>query len=113
MNHTAEYYRERYASSFEARDSARASARKYQRKIRSETIKAYGGICVCCGESEEAFLTFDHINDDGASHRRSLGGPDGHAIVFWAKRNGYPNILQVLCYNCNMAKARGGCPHNA
>ncbi len=111
MSHTAEYYRERYASNPEARAAVRASVRKYQRNERGKAIAIYGGVCKCCGECEPAFLTFDHVHRDGAAHRRQLPYTGGHAIVFWAKKNGYPNTLQLLCYNCNNAKAHGPCPH--
>lgn len=71
-------------------------------------LAAYGGKCVCCGETEEAFLCIDHVNDDGAQHRMEIG----QSIYKWIVQNGYPSIVQILCANCNMAKSRpGGCPH--
>jgi hypothetical protein len=31
----------------------------------------------------------------------------------WIKKNNYPERLQILCFNCNMAKAHNGyCPHS-
>lgn len=29
----------------------------------------------------------------------------------WAKNNGYPSTLRLLCFNCNFAEHWGGCPH--
>src|ERR1039458_4628209 len=47
-----------------------AKGRIYSRKVRANTkaltFAAYGGYeCKCCGETEKAFLTIDHINNDG------------------------------------------------
>lgn len=56
--------------------------------------------CRRCGQGDIDVLCLDHINDDGAEHRRSVG----KSIYSWAQRNDYPPIFQVLCYNCNMKK---------
>ena len=64
--------------------------------------------CACCRESHLEFLCMDHINNDGNKHRKEIGLI---SIVRWLKTNGYPEGFQVLCFNCNWAKARGGCPH--
>lgn len=70
----------------------------------------YGRICRCCGESEIAFLTIDHTNNDGCNQRRQHKCRD---IYRWIIKNNFPPDLQVLCYNCNCGKARNGgiCPH--
>ena len=85
------------------------------RKNRQLVINEYGGKCVCCGESEPKFLALDHINNDGAEHRRSIftGRYKGGNIVNWIIKNNYPkDILQILCHNCNMSKGHWGyCPH--
>jgi hypothetical protein len=93
---------------------------EYWRKLRVEVMAAYGGPrCACCGESEEKFLSIDHVNNDGAEHRRNIGygegngkGASGRTLV-WLKRNGFPEGFQVLCMNCNFGKQRNGgvCPH--
>ncbi len=78
-------------------------------KLRVEAIEKYGGRCVCCGEDEYKFLTIDHINNDGAEHRKKV--PISY-LTEWLKRNKYPSGFQLLCYNCNMAKGHyGTCPH--
>jgi hypothetical protein len=83
---------------------------------------AYGGYkCACCGETEPKFLTIDHIFNNGAEHRRELGGVDGNGkgysnrVLVWAKQHGYPAGFQVLCMNCNFGKSVNGgiCPHKA
>ena len=78
------------------------------RNIRLETLEAYGGRCFCCGEDRVQFLCLDHKRGGGSKHRREVGN-----IYLWAKRNGYPDILQVACSNCNSALGLyGWCPHN-
>jgi hypothetical protein len=91
-------------------------SRRSNQKLREEAIAAYGGKCKCCGETEEAFLVLDHVDDNGADHRRSLGfdGARAGAGVHTyraLRKEGWPPGLQVLCANCNMAKTRGVCPH--
>lgn len=93
MHHTPEYQK----------------ARRLQ--ARNEAYDRYGGECRCCGETEYLFLTLDHINDDGVHHRSRY--PSGIPMYAIARREGYPDYLQLLCYNCNCGRARNGgvCPH--
>jgi hypothetical protein len=94
-----------------ARD--RANAKHAVR--RAAVLAAYGGCCQCCGEAEPVFLAIDHINNDGAAHRRELGIDrqmgGGATFYRWLVTNGFPPGFQVLCHNCNWAKSHGGCPH--
>lgn len=71
----------------------------------------YGNKCQCCGEVQQEFLTIDHINNDGSKQRKQ-NRSQCH-IYRWIIKNGFPQDLQILCYNCNMGKARnrGMCPH--
>lgn len=101
-------------------DVAAEKARLYRAKLRREVIHAYGGVCVCCGETELKFLTIDHIGGGGREHRRTFVGYDYHtsgAPFYGAlKKAGYPKDegLQVLCWNCNVAKYHySTCPHQA
>lgn len=87
-------------------------ARLRRLALRNEMLSAYGGRCSCCGESEDAFLTLDHKNRDGAAHRRQLG----NTYATWQdlKRRGWPKRgYTLLCYNCNCGRERNGgiCPH--
>jgi len=88
--------------------------RAYQmRKIRVLTHYSPGGIprCACCGEQRPIFLTLDHINGDGAKHRKELRG-SGRFIYSWIIENNFPLGFRVLCFNCNFAIAvLGYCPH--
>lgn len=85
----------------------------YNRQRRIDDFSAvlihYGMVCACCGESERAFLTADHINNDGAKHRRSI---NRRPLYRWLVKNQFPAGFQILCWNCNCAKGRiGHCPH--
>lgn len=74
-------------------------------------MEAYGGECVCCGEKEGAFLSIDHVNNDGAAHRKEL---KGNRIYAWLHKNGYPkDRFRILCFNCNQGRRVNGgvCPH--
>lgn len=71
------------------------------------TIRLYGGMCQCCGESTDRLLTLDHIRRNG---KRPKGG---WTDAYFAKGSGK---FQVLCVGCNHAKAREGdveCPHQS
>ena len=68
--------------------------------------------CVCCNERELAFLTLDHIDNNGKEHRKKA--PKGASFYRYLKKNNYPIEwrLQILCMQCNWAKrVTGICPH--
>ena len=86
-----------------------AYAKKYRLDLKLKAIKQYGGKCLCCGETELAFMTIDHINGGGNKHRKTM-----RAMSFyrWLEKNNYPTGYQTLCWNCNAAKGLfGTCPH--
>ena len=95
----------------------RAYNKECRDKLRSEVLQAYGGRCACCGEAEEKFLTIDHKDNNGASHRKEIFGRSkgtGTMMYRWLRDNGYPDAFQVLCWNCNCAKGHYGvCPHES
>ena len=94
------------------RPERRKKSMNYRRRLRSTALQAYGGRCACCGEAERNFLCIDHVEDNGAVHRREIGGT-GDRIYRWLRDNGYPDGFQLLCANCNMGKhlENGTCPH--
>lgn len=82
-------------------------------RLRLQLIAAYGGECSCCGEAEQAFLELDHVNGDGAAHRRKIGR-GSKACYAWLKKRGFPRDgYRLLCANCNQGRLRNGgtCPH--
>ena len=45
-------------------------------------------------------LSIDHINSDGASHRKEVG----NGMYRWLLKNNFPEGFQVLCMNCQFIK---------
>ena len=43
-------------------------------KTKLQIYSFYGNKCNCCGETEIKFLSLDHINNDGAKHRKENPG---------------------------------------
>ena len=97
----------------EKRQEALEYRRAWKARLHEEVYGAYGGACACCGEAEPRFLMIDHVNGDGAEHRRSIGVCAGFKFYLWLRREDFRNnpALQVLCANFSLAKERGGCPH--
>ena len=95
----------------------RAEVRRSTRNARLQAIFVYAGddpMCACCGDPHLEFMTIDHINNDGAAHRRELNTRGGDKFYRWLRNNNYPPGFQILCFNCNHAKAiYGVCPHQA
>lgn len=77
-----------------------------RRRIKQKVIDHYGGSCVVCGITDPDFLTLDHINNDGAEHRRKISGRKsiGFYIYRWLILNDFPKGIQVLCWNHNRMK---------
>ena len=75
--------------------------------------RSYGGKCECCGEAHREFLTIDHVNGDGAAHRRAIGGK-GRRLYVAIKAEGFPqDRYRLLCLNCNISLGfYGYCPHH-
>jgi hypothetical protein len=97
-------------------EKRKETMRLNNRKLRLSVLQHYSHIipfCACCGEKELKFMALDHKNNNGAEHRREIGGINrGGNMFFWAAKNNFPPIFQVLCHNCNMAKGLyGECPH--
>ncbi len=88
----------------------RDSVRRRKIKDKAAAFTHYGLKCAYCGDTRRLFLTIDHINNDGADHRRNLrtGKQGGHDIYAWLRKNSYPAGFQTLCYNCNCVKSQIG-----
>jgi hypothetical protein len=87
----------------------RQSVLDYERRWRGKVavITAYGGCCAVCGISNIQYLTIDHIDNNGAEHRRKVMGDPKQAgwnFYRWLMNNNYPDGFQVLCYNHNASK---------
>ena len=98
--------------SAEYRRLNRRKIRKASRRIRLNnklmTYDAYGGRkCCWCGEDDISTLCIDHIDNNGSKHIDNKGHRiGGNRMYNWLKKNNYPDGFQVLCMNCNTAKAQ-------
>ena len=63
----------------------------------------YGAVCSCpgCGATDD--LAIDHVNGDGAEHRRTFG-VRFHALLI---AEGFPDGYQTMCRPCNTSKGEG------
>lgn len=74
--------------------------RNYQINLKLKVYQQYGNACNVCGCNKLEFLTIDHINNNGAEHRKKI-----YNIYSWLKINNYPkDNYQILCFNCNYSK---------
>ncbi len=79
------------------------------KKERKEVLDHYGNMCVCCKETQEEFLTIDHIHGGGNKHKKEMKISN---IYKWLIKNNFPEGFRLLCYNCNCSLGfRGYCPH--
>lgn len=94
------------------RDKAIAAQKIYRQSQKDAVLDHYGRFCACCGEDEPVFLSLDHVNGDGAAHRREMRKRSGASLYALLIKEGFPAGFQVLCFNCNFAKRTGNaCPH--
>src|SRR5579859_2462848 len=77
----------------EDRSRYRDSAKRYYEKNRQLALDHYGHRCSCddCPETREEFLEFDHVNTDGAEHRKIYG----HDLAGWLVRHGFPTDYEI------------------
>ncbi len=81
------------------------------KNLKAFMVNGYGGKCNCCFEENIKFLTIDHVDGGGRSHRKELGRKRVYSIAI---QNNFPEEYQILCYNCNIARSYHGhgiCPH--
>ena len=90
----------------------REYAKERNQRARAKFLEMYGAKCSCCGETEERFLTLDHVNDNGSAHRAERGR---RGILRDAISKFAPDEYQILCFNCNSGRAANGgiCPHKS
>jgi hypothetical protein len=89
----------------------RAYNRKRESAIRERLLDLYGGCCNCCRIRIRQFLTLDHLLNDGRLERKKIRTSQ---VLYKRILDGRApkERYQLLCYNCNLAKAHyGSCPH--
>jgi hypothetical protein len=82
------------------RTNQRASGAVARLRERLALLEKLGGRCAGCGFSDHRALQIDHINSDGAAHRKaSKGGRYRRELSAAAGES-----VQVLCANCHAIK---------
>lgn len=87
---------------------SRAYMKARKDELMAEMIEAYGGGCTCCGLTDPAFLTIEHV---GGLQGKKRVSPMSELIRL--KKEGWPDRCTVYCFNCNLGSWRNGgtCPH--
>lgn len=91
-----------------------ARVKSYYDKQKALVFEHYGAYCGCCDEDILAFLSIDHVNNDGNKDLNSNGNKlHGRHLYSKIVKLGFPNYYQVFCMNCNFGKHanNGICPH--
>jgi hypothetical protein len=86
-----------------------ATMRLHNDVVKYEVMYHYSNgklCCMNCGIDIYPLLTIDHINNDGANHRREItkGKCLSSSTYRWLRSHNYPQGFQVLCQNCNYFK---------
>ena len=97
--------KKRYTEAYRQKD--RLKQKLKSRRVKTEVIAHYSHgemKCAKCPYCNIKALTIDHIDNDGAEHRRELQQEGVHNFYLWLRRNNYPEGFQVLCMNCQWEK---------
>lgn len=88
-------------------EKRRRIGRDWVRNTRDKALTILGNACTCCGQQRRVFLHIDHIHGNGRTHRREMKVRNSYRICSWIVRHPAEAAAQyqVLCANCNMAKA--------
>ena len=108
---TDETYRNSILNDPQRKILGRQQGIKFRLAVKKEIFDQYGNVCKCCEEARSEFLTIDHVDNNGAEHRKEIGS-GSHALYLWLRRNNFPTNFRTLCINCNFALGHSGyCPH--
>lgn len=89
---------------FEWREYGTSKSAKVNLKLKTLVMSHYSqGIPQCskCGDENLDHLTMDHKGGGGTKHRKEIGIGGFYRYL---RKNNYPPIAQVLCYNCQRIK---------
>jgi hypothetical protein len=87
------------------KDEQRKRGQAYRAGVKEAVIQGYGSRCVWCGESDPICLVIDHVNNDGHLERKHSNHGQSTMLHLHIIRNNFPKNYQLLCANCNTAKA--------
>jgi hypothetical protein len=92
-------------------EAHRIACQRWTDRTKLEALTHYGpgGKLGCCWEGcvveDIDMLSLDHIKDDGNTHWQKTGAKyGGGALYTWARKNGWPKVLQTLCFNHQFKK---------
>jgi hypothetical protein len=111
--HTKPEYRawlNEWKRNYRATPEYKQKEKQRRQSIRLEAIILFENPpkCQCphCDETDIKFLTFHHIYGEGRKQRKEVGHGTQTQFYRWIINNidDAKKILQVLCFNCNMAK---------
>jgi hypothetical protein len=89
---------------FYAQKDRDATRKRMREKIvvrKQLILNHYGQQCTRCGFNDIRALSVDHINGDGAKHRKEIPSCN---LYEWLIDNDYPKGFQILCMNCQWIK---------
>lgn len=92
------YYQER-------REAMQAKSKATRERLKLIVLTHYGNgkcACVSCGEQRLPCLSLDHIDGNGAEHKRAMHKYTLH--YQWFIANSFPIGYQTLCMNCQWVK---------
>lgn len=103
QSHKKELYEKQKIYLIKIKEKHNKSRRDLDLKKKMRVYNHYSNYdikCNCCGEKELDFLSIDHINNDGNTHRKVVK----EILYRWLYSNNFPPGFQILCMNCNMSK---------
>ncbi len=101
-----------YNREYRARNRAklRQLNNQYNVQVKSDVLSHYGKdgtLCCCwpgCTECDPDILTLDHVENNGATHRKEIGGLTGMRMYPKLRKANYPPGFQTLCANHQLKK---------
>jgi hypothetical protein len=108
-------FQKMYANSSEFRENHNNQNREEAKRLKADVFLHYceNGIVRCANPfnvhldiiTDLDLLTLDHINGDGHSEEQRYGRRLGGRVFYrQLRKEGYPEGLQVLCWNCQAKK---------
>lgn len=88
------------------RDTKAIRMKKSNYDLKIKVLSHYSNgymCCAFCGYSNPVALSIDHVEGDGAKHRRELRAAHTH-LYQWLVNSNFPKGFQVLCMNCQYVK---------
>ncbi len=108
-------WRKRFQQTERGKKQHREAIRGWRIEVKRLVLRHYGGNklrCIGCGCKDMRVLSIDHIDGNGAEHKRTLGIQGGTNLYRWLISNSYPSGYQTLCMNCQWIKRYENSEHH-